>query len=162
MNTFTTNYLDKNTTIDLNQKSSLTNIWKFIFRISKKIIIFIWKLFLDFIVVVLYNFTKFIWEVLYEFESWLCEQLKKSKYIKDDRFDPGIERERIIMLWMWLQNAKKITEREVSRETWVSRGYARQMIKIAKNHMDYYREYADIWKEYISDCKKRDKRSFNS
>ena len=107
----------------------------------------------------LYNTLKFIGNVLYLLETYMHWYLKKSKYIEDDRFDPGISHEQVIMLWMGLKNVSKVTEREVVRELWVSQWYARKIKHVAKNYMDYFHEYAEIWKGYKSDSEKRDKRS---
>ncbi|MBT6779120.1 hypothetical protein HOA93_05125 [bacterium] len=131
----------------------------FTYNILRKIIHFIHISLDKFVALNIYLIIKGIGEMLFAFETWMHTYLKKSKYIKDDRFDPGIEHERIVMLGMGLKNVKKVTIREVVRENGVSEPYARKMLNIAKNYMNYYHEYADIWKDYTSDSEKRDKRS---
>jgi hypothetical protein len=136
----------------------------------KKTLIFIYKvlryiihslhIFFDKILALnIYFLLKWIWSALYIIEKWTHNYLKKSKYIEDDRFDPGIEYNRVIMLGMWLKNVNKITNREIVREMGVSEWYARKFKHIANNYVEYFHEYAEIWKDYKSDSEKRDKRS---
>lgn len=160
------------TTIDLTENNNtkikhVRNIYfqkfyLFTFKITKLCVNYI-HIFLDRILAFsLYVIIKWVWEFFYFIEEHLFEYLKKSKYIEYNKFDQKISRERLILLWMWLQDTKKITIREVSNELWVSFGYARQILEIAKNPMEYYYEYKSIMKSYQSDSEKRDKRSFIS
>ena len=160
------------TTIDFTKDNSieiktiknkyLQKIFIFIFKIIKITINYI-HIFLDRVVAFsFYIIIKLIWEFVYYIEKYLFEYLKNSKYIENDKFNPKISREKLIMLWMWMQDTKTITIREVANELWVSDWYARRIKEIAKEPMKYYYEYKSIMKNYQSDSEKRDKRSFIS
>lgn len=131
----------------------------FILSISRKIIDFLHKLVDKFISLILYVLIRESGRFLYYIESKLYEYLENSKYIETDKFDQKISDEKVLLLWMGLQDTKKITLREISELLWVSFGYSRKIKNIAKNYKDYYWQYTKIMKEYISDWKK-DERSY--
>lgn len=110
----------------------------------------------------LFNIIKFFWEIFFYLETFLFNYLKNSKYVDNDKFDQKISREKLIMLWMGLQDCRKITLREISYELWVTEWYARKIKDIAKEPHKYYHEYKKIMADYESDSDKLDKRSFIS
>lgn len=107
----------------------------------------------------LYNLVIVFGRGLFFLETWLYSYLKKSKYVKDDKFDTKIDEDKLILLGMGLKDTCRITLREISCELGVSEYYARRIKEIAKNWFEYFGAYQDIMKRYRSDSEKKDQRS---
>jgi len=156
-------------TIDLNNIERRTYKNKYFQRLSLFLLKLLYK-FLQLLHRILYkilaftlfNIIKWLWEISFVVETYLFNYLKNSKYIDNDKFDQKISREKLIMLWMGLQDCRKITLREISYELWVTEWYARKIKDIAREPNKYYYEYKKIMSEYQSDSEKLDKRSFIS